>query len=98
MAGLSRSTTATGDSKAHSQGDPLAGKAEPLAWVGSVSDLNGDGTVKPSGAYVPGILAVTGDDGWGLAARNTSSYSAGAGQLFPRECYGSPIHRRHLRA
>lgn len=77
---------------AQDAGDPLSGKAEPLAWVGSASDLNRDGTVRPSGAY-PAFWRTTGDDGWGLAARNTSSYVAGAAQLFPRECYGSPIQQ-----
>ena len=70
-------------------GDPLAGKAEPLAWVGRASDLNADGSVKASGAY-PAFWRTTGDDGWGLAPRNTSSYVAGASLLFPRDCYGSP--------
>lgn len=70
-------------------GDPLTGRAEPLVWVGKPSDLNADGSVKASGAY-PAYWRTTGDDGWGLTARNTSSYVAGASQLFPRDCYGSP--------
>eukprot|EP01051_Picozoa_sp_SAG22_P001279 SAG22_NODE_48_length_24654_cov_4.406394_27_plen_437_part_00 len=81
--------TARPASSVSAAGDPLAGQAEPLAWVGKASDLNPNGTVKPSGAY-PAFWRTTGDDGWGLTARNTSSYVAGAGRLFPRDCYGSP--------
>lgn len=63
---------------------------EPLVWVGTPGNLTSDGDVIPGDGAYKTTWASTSSGGWGLSARNTSTYAAGASQIFPTECYGSP--------
>ena len=67
----------------------VQGPPEPLLWVGDPKHVQPDGSVAEAGAY-PTSWRTTQDSGWSMFPRNTSSYVAGAAQLFPRECYSSP--------
>jgi len=62
--------------------------AEPTVWIGRPEDVNPDGSVKF--AY-PASYQNTLRGNWGYAARPTSEYSFGAGQLFDQDAYGSEV-------
>ncbi len=62
-------------------------KAEPMVWVGTKDQINGDGTVKSAG---PTTHAYTRDETWGTQSRKTSGFSFGASQLFDADYYGAP--------
>ncbi len=60
---------------------------EPLVWIGPVSEIRPDGTVKS--AY-PARHFVNTAGTWGYAAKATEQYSHGMGQLFKENVHGAP--------
>ena len=66
----------------------LTGSNEPAVWLGPPSLVNGDGTVQ---AAYPTAWANSLRHEWAYWPRNTSSYFAGAAELFPHECFGHPV-------
>ncbi len=63
---------------------------EPLVWIGLPSDIGPGPKVKFS---YPSRWASTKSGSWGYAPARTSQFAAGAGMLFERDDFGSPLLR-----
>ncbi len=63
---------------------------EPLTWIGVPDDVNPDGTVKEA-YHARHFTTLNGT--WGYAAKKTSEYSYGAGQLYDRDDFGADYMR-----
>jgi hypothetical protein len=62
--------------------------AEPVVWTGLAEDVEPNGRVKFS---YPSSFQNTRRGNWGYAARPTSQFAYGAGQMFDRDDYGSDL-------
>ena len=64
----------------------VTGTNEPTTWVGTLDQLNPDGTVKES---YPTSYANTLRDEWGDTSVKTSSYLYGTSEIFESDCWAS---------
>jgi hypothetical protein len=67
-------------------GGHATGSDEPTVFVGTLDDLEADGSVKTSAAY-PTSYANTMRGEWGYAPMATSDYSWGTSALFESDCW-----------
>eukprot|EP01060_Flectonema_neradi_P001664 TRINITY_DN10_c2_g2_i2.p1 TRINITY_DN10_c2_g2~~TRINITY_DN10_c2_g2_i2.p1 ORF type:complete len:818 (+),score=150.23 TRINITY_DN10_c2_g2_i2:72-2456(+) len=70
------------------QTTPVTGKNEPTVWVGTTDNLDKDGNVLPSGAYMTSY-ANTERGEWGYNPMKTSDFSYGADQIFESDCFAT---------
>lgn len=68
---------------------PGTGTDEPTVWVGPVSGLNSDGSIKPEYAYNTSY-ANTMRNEWGYGSVATSNYSWGTSEIFETDCWAPP--------
>lgn len=66
--------------------------AEPTVWIGRAKEADQWGRVR---AAYPASYQNTLRGNWGYAARKTSDYRFGAGQIFPVDAYGNDVMRGH---